>query len=235
MLFRSIPRREWLTIHEASDLIGVSPATLRRWSDAGEIRAFTTPGGHRRFARAAVLGLIPAERRDRTGSRLGDIAARIARAYRRIGSGGAADDPLEREGFLARLDEAERAPFREFAATIALALLELVEGAAERDATTLVRAETAAAAFGALAAARAVPLDQTVDAFLGLRRPFLSELAGGACRQGLDVRQTTDLLAVATEAVDHLIAALVRGHEAGRAPAGLSGMREVPPVTPRIP
>ena len=36
-------RREWLTIHEASDLIGVSPATLRRWSDAGEIRAFTTP------------------------------------------------------------------------------------------------------------------------------------------------------------------------------------------------
>jgi len=51
---------EWLTVREASELIGVSPATLRRWSDNGEITTFTTPGGHRRFARSAIMGLLPA-------------------------------------------------------------------------------------------------------------------------------------------------------------------------------
>jgi glutamyl-tRNA reductase len=50
---------EWLTVREACDLIGVSPATLRRWSDNGEITTFTTPGGHRRIARSAILDLLP--------------------------------------------------------------------------------------------------------------------------------------------------------------------------------
>ena len=55
-----VPRGSgWMSIQEASNLMGVSPATLRRWSDAGRIRTFTTPGGHRRFSRAAVDALLP--------------------------------------------------------------------------------------------------------------------------------------------------------------------------------
>ncbi|HEY7893119.1 MAG TPA: helix-turn-helix domain-containing protein [Solirubrobacteraceae bacterium] len=50
---------EWLTLQEACALIGVSPATLRRWSANGDVRTFTTPGGHRRFARSAILDLLP--------------------------------------------------------------------------------------------------------------------------------------------------------------------------------
>lgn len=50
---------EWLTLQEACALMGVAPATLRRWSDNGAIKTFTTPGGHRRFARSALLALLP--------------------------------------------------------------------------------------------------------------------------------------------------------------------------------
>ena len=53
-------REEWLTVREACALVGVSPATLRRWSDNGDIKAFTTPGGHRRFTRSTILDLLPA-------------------------------------------------------------------------------------------------------------------------------------------------------------------------------
>jgi glutamyl-tRNA reductase len=52
-------REEWLTLHDACSLVGVSPTTLRRWSDNGDVRTFTTPGGHRRFARSAILDLLP--------------------------------------------------------------------------------------------------------------------------------------------------------------------------------
>jgi excisionase family DNA binding protein len=46
--------KEWLSSAEASEFLGVHPTTLRRWSDAGEVPCFRTPGGHRRF-RAADL------------------------------------------------------------------------------------------------------------------------------------------------------------------------------------
>jgi excisionase family DNA binding protein len=40
---------EWLTLTEASRLLGVHPMTLRAWVDGGLIQAFRTPGGHRRL------------------------------------------------------------------------------------------------------------------------------------------------------------------------------------------
>ncbi len=49
---------KWLTLSQASDLLGVHPATLRQWSDEGKLELFRTPGGHRRFARAAIERLL---------------------------------------------------------------------------------------------------------------------------------------------------------------------------------
>jgi excisionase family DNA binding protein len=39
------------SIGEASQLLGVSEAALRQWTDEGKIKAFITPGGHRRYSR----------------------------------------------------------------------------------------------------------------------------------------------------------------------------------------
>ncbi len=39
----------WLPLGEASRFLGVDESTLRAWTDAGRIRAFRTPGGHRRY------------------------------------------------------------------------------------------------------------------------------------------------------------------------------------------
>ena len=38
-----------LTVSEAADHLGVSLSTIRRWSDAGHLRGYRTPGGQRRF------------------------------------------------------------------------------------------------------------------------------------------------------------------------------------------
>jgi excisionase family DNA binding protein len=44
----------YLSLAEASRMLGVHCATLRRWADAGSVPVYTTPGGHRRFARADI-------------------------------------------------------------------------------------------------------------------------------------------------------------------------------------
>ena len=43
-----------LSISQASKMLGVSEATLRQWTDEGKIRAFVTPGGHRRYAESEL-------------------------------------------------------------------------------------------------------------------------------------------------------------------------------------
>jgi excisionase family DNA binding protein len=42
---------DWLTLGEAARYLGVAQSTIRKWSDGGRLRAFYTPGGHRRFRR----------------------------------------------------------------------------------------------------------------------------------------------------------------------------------------
>lgn len=55
---RTVADSDWLTLGEASSYLGVAPATTRKWSDQGRLPVFYTPGGHRRFQRAALDELI---------------------------------------------------------------------------------------------------------------------------------------------------------------------------------
>jgi excisionase family DNA binding protein len=46
---RDLNNDDLLSLSEAAELLGVHPATLRRWSDKGDVLVIMTPGGHRRF------------------------------------------------------------------------------------------------------------------------------------------------------------------------------------------
>lgn len=48
----SLDQKDWLSLTEASEMLGVHPTTLRRWADSGNIPCLRTPGGHRRFQAA---------------------------------------------------------------------------------------------------------------------------------------------------------------------------------------
>lgn len=45
----STNQEEWMRLNEAAEHIGVHFTTLRRWSDAGKVPCFKTPGGWRRY------------------------------------------------------------------------------------------------------------------------------------------------------------------------------------------
>lgn len=51
-------RRLVFTSSEAARYLGVSLATIRRWTDAGHIACYRTPGGQRRFSRAQLDDFI---------------------------------------------------------------------------------------------------------------------------------------------------------------------------------
>lgn len=50
--------QSWVSLHEASAIIGVAPSTIRRWADNGKIPIRRTVGGHRRFLKTALLAMF---------------------------------------------------------------------------------------------------------------------------------------------------------------------------------
>jgi len=213
----SAPVGLWLSLGQASRLLGITPATLRRWADQGEVATFVTPGGHRRFPRSVIEGMVPHVRSRRPSlAGLGASPERMALAYRRA-------RPVERPGsprWMAGLSEADRVEFRERGRRLLAILLEHLDaedtGAA---AGHLERAVADATEYGALSRSLGASLTETVELFLRFRGSFVGELAGVARRRRLDTREATALLVAAETAMDRLLVALMRGFEQGGEPA----------------
>ena len=60
---------DWLRVAEAAGLLGVSLNTLRRWTDAGRLACYRSPGGHRRYRAADIQALLQQAGRSRRLSR----------------------------------------------------------------------------------------------------------------------------------------------------------------------
>ncbi len=76
------PEKTWLTLSQAAAQLGVHPATLRRWSDHGEIRVLVTPGGHRRFEQTDLDAFrerhdLPADQDQITDAWVGQALTRV--------------------------------------------------------------------------------------------------------------------------------------------------------------
>ena len=52
------------TSSQAARYLGVSLATIRRWTDAGHVSCYRTPGGQRRFAREQLDEFMSSMQRD---------------------------------------------------------------------------------------------------------------------------------------------------------------------------
>ncbi len=219
---RRSDEHDWLGLTEASSVVGVSPATLRRWSDTGRIKTFTTPGGHRRFSRAALERLLPRDRERRpTFAVLGVTPERVARACRRQVRRSTADVP-----WLLSLDDRQRELFREHGRRLAASLLRYLDvDRPQEQEKQLKEASAEAAEYGREAAALGLSLSQSVEGFLRFRSPFIAEMAAVARRRGLDTAEATELLQTAEQAMDHLLVATMTGHGAGSAGDGLESER----------
>jgi excisionase family DNA binding protein len=207
--------RDWVGLGEASRLLGVAPATLRRWSDDGRIAVFTTPGGHRRYRRSALERLLAESPAGRPQlARSGMTAVRLQRAYRRGAREAARSLP-----WLVALTPEQRDWFRTHGRRLAETLLGHLDAIEPAQADHQLSEATAeAAGYGRMASGLGLSLGQTVEGFLEFRRPFLTELSLVARRRGFDATSTTELIARAERAMDRLLVALMAAHRVEAVP-----------------
>jgi excisionase family DNA binding protein len=203
---------DWLSLGPASRLVGVDPDTLRRWADGGRIRAFSTPGGHRRFSRADLDRLVASRRPGvRSLATLGATSDRLARVYVRAYRDEA---PLAADRLPAEAREALRADGRRLVAVL-LAFLDATRPADrerwEGEAIALIGAAALRLADAGAESGEAVAI------YLRARRPLLAELSAIGRRRALGATQLADLYERAIGLLDRLLLHLVDTHAAALA------------------
>lgn len=193
--------------------MGVAPGTLRRWSDAGRISSFTTPGGHRRYRRAILERLLPGERMSRPSlARSGITTSRLVRAYRQE-----ARSAVRQLPWLTGLTDEQREWFRTHGRLLAQALVAHLDTDDEALAQqSLAEATAEAAGYGRVAARLGISLSHSVEGFLQFRRPFLHQLGLFAGRRGLDAEATTELMEATEKAMDRLLIAAMNAYNIER-------------------
>ena len=212
MTARPTPRSDWVGVHEAAALMGVSPATLRRWSDAGDIDAFTTPGGHRRFSRSAIAGMLAADHLGPpTPDDLDRVRARLTRAIRRSSRRLAGERP-----WATAFDADDRADIALQGRRIVDGLLAAIDERTGPGGIHGAATSHAAAVCGELAARRGIHLGELITAGLRLDAAIVHELALAARRLDLDGPTTARWLDLAASMLDLLLGDAMGGHASVR-------------------
>lgn len=204
----------WLTLGEASRILGVDPDTLRRWADRGKVDVFQTPGGHRRFLRSSIEAMLPRPRAVRRSlSALGEPPDRIAAEFRRRVRSDIAG--ISSQDWHARLDEDSLRWFRERGRRMGDLLVGYLDTARQAGrGQFLAQAEALGREYGVEARRRGLSLGEATQAFLFFRARFMGEIATVARRRALDPSQAAMLFDEADRALDRVIVSLIGGHQA---------------------
>ena len=158
---RAAEQERWLTLGQACRVLNVDESTLRRWADAGQVRTFRTPGGHRRFAEADV-GAIVGGRSRRQYSDVGDVATRrIRQQLHRAG-------PAQADWY-ASVDEAQRERLRPLGRRLVSLVADYVAKRGRRS-SLMEEARVTGAEYGAELARTGLTLSQAMHAFTFSRR-----------------------------------------------------------------
>ena len=194
---------DWLSLQEASELLGVNTSTLRRWGDSGRVPMKRTLGGHRRFSRMAISRLAetppaaPLVHSNTTQQSWNFDARDLARQdwHTRFTSGPLTD---RMRGLGQRL----------------LGLLIQYINRREDDARFLVEARTVGETYGRESHTAGASLHDTVEAFLFFRSAF-SQLAMPmpGIAQATDLAESAGLHARLDRFMDAILLGVIAGFE----------------------
>lgn len=170
------PAEDWLSVQQASALLGVAPATLRRWGDGGRVPMARTLGGHRRFSRQAIARLAASVGAADRGS--GDLAppARPPLAALAPTRWGPDRQELSRQEWYLRLSASPAAGQMRGLGQRLLGLLIQYLNRREDDERYLAEARGVGSAYGRRARRAELSLVDAVQACLFFRNAF-SQLA----------------------------------------------------------
>lgn len=204
-------RGRWFSINAACDFLGVDQSTLRRWSDAGKIPVFRTPGGHRRYGEddlRALVGESP-RRQERPRVSRQELTDRSLSGYEEEFWRGARDRRWMTAYSSARQDEMRLLGRRLVTLAVKFAS---TNGSADR-AAYLEEGRAIGEQYGLSSARTGLSPVEAVEAFLYFRSPVMRSVTGLVEEQGLASKRAARLFFDIGQFMDQILIATVAAHD----------------------
>ncbi len=198
----------WLTLGQACRLLNVDESTLRRWADAGQVRTFRTPGGHRRFAESDVRSIVDGRGKKQPLNGVGDLATK--RIRRQVHSSQNAD-------WYATVDDAQRERLRVLGRGLMTLVADYV-AKRRRKTSLLEEARATGAQYGAALEGAGMSLSQAMHAFTFFRRSLDQSAKQALAKQGTAPAEATGVCEQIMALADEVLLGIAGAYE--RAPAG---------------
>jgi excisionase family DNA binding protein len=204
---KEINHTVYLTLSEASRMLGVHSTTLRRWADAGMVPVYVTPGGHRRFAVTDIEAMS-------TPNMAGGQALAHSWAEHALDRARTEIQRVEQQSpaWLARLDDAERYSWRRVSMQLMGIVLRYV-GMQDDDAGLLEEARAIGAAYAENALRSNMSLETALEAALFFRDSLADAAMHMPEQVNLRPEASARLLRRISQVLNVVQLAVVRGYE----------------------
>ncbi len=196
-----------LNISEASRILGVSEAALRQWTDEGKIKAFITPGGHRRYSKAELKKFMSAQPRMLGMKDLvleledtAPILREIARAL------------LKNKPWYEKLDAESGGHLADLGRRLLNLIIKYISEPSRRTETIgLVR--EVGHDFGETLSRLSLPLTDSVEAFILHRDPIMNAVTHLMKKRETFTGRIVEAIPIVARVMDEALVALVAAHQ----------------------
>ena len=197
----------FLNISEASRILGVSEAALRQWTDEGKIKAFVTPGGHRRYSRVDLKKLMSAHPR-----MLGvkDVVSEIEETvelHREI-----ARKSLSSAPWYNKLSQESQGHFADLGRRLLSLIVKYITEPSKRE-ETIRLAKQVGNDMGEILAIHGLPLADSVEAFLMHREPVVNASTSLLKKREAFTGRVVEAIPLAIHVIDETLVSLVATHQ----------------------
>lgn len=202
----------WITLGQACKLLGVNESTLRRWADAGHVRSFRTPGGHRRFSeedlRSLVAGYVPGRE---PYTSIGSMA--LARIRRRLQRGRSQTSP-----WYSGLTEDQRERMRSLGRRLVSLVSEYLTKGARRS-RLLDEAREIGHEIGRELASDGLPIRDFVEAFTFFRKGLDDTAMEIAQKSEMSSEEAVEIWELLSSLADQVLLAIAEAYDEARSRA----------------
>jgi len=188
-------------------MLGVSEAALRQWTDEGKVKAFITPGGHRRYSRADLRKFMNSHPKTLGIKDLVVELEDTARSLREI-----ARTSLSNTLWYSKLGQESQGHLAELGRRLLNLIIRYVSEPSKRDETAQL-ARDVGHRFGETLAELGLPLIDSVEAFILHRDPIMNAATHLMSKREAFTGRVVEAIPLVAHVMDEALVALVTAHE----------------------
>ncbi len=196
-----------VSISEASHILGVSEASLRQWTDEGKMKAFITPGGHRRYSKAELKKFMGSHQKMLGIKDLVVELEETAWRHREI-----ARTSLSTTSWYHKLSQESQGHLAELGRRFLNLIIRYVSEPSKREETAEL-ARNIGYSFGETLAKLGLPLTDSVEAFMLHREPIMNAATHLMRRRETVTGGVVDAIPLVAHVMDEAMVSLVAAHQ----------------------